>query len=218
MSLVFNRDFDLELAREDAQTRRDARARHTPEELAEAVSAAREAAFAEGRCAGHAEGLAQAAAADDARRAAILEALMPQMLSLVQAADTHRAALETQLLDFALSVCEQVFPELLKHRAHDRALAQVRRALSVGLGSATLQVSLSPEALRLLHEDLDISIAECGLQGRVEMRADPALADGDVRVTWDSGFLEYSYASICNRILRVLREARTAAPTHFLEQ
>lgn len=218
MSLVFNRDFDLELAREDQQSRRDAQARHTPEELADAVAVARAAAFAEGRCAGHSEGLAEAAAADDSRRVAALEALMPQMLAIVQAADRHRAALEAQLLDFALSVCEQVFPELLKHRAHDRALAQVRRALSVGLGSATLQVALSPDALRLLQEDLDISISESGLQGRVETRADPALADGDVRVTWDSGFLEYSYASICNRILRVLREARTTAPTPFLER
>jgi flagellar assembly protein FliH len=217
MSLVFNRDFDLELAHEDQQSRRDARARHTPEELTEAITAARAAAFAEGRTMGRFEGLAEAAAADEARRVAALAALMPQMTSLMLSADTHRAALEAQLLDFSLSVCEQVFPELLKHRAHDRALAQLRRALSIGLGSATLRIALSPEGLRLLREDLDTAITESGLLGRVELLSDPALADGDVCVRWDSGFLEYSYASICNRILRVLREARTATPSHFLE-
>jgi flagellar assembly protein FliH len=218
MSLVFNRDFDLELAIEDQQARRDALARHTPEELSEAVAVARAVAFAEGRCAGHSDGLAEAATADEARRVAALEALIPQMMAVMQAADTHRAVLEAQVLDFALSVCEQVFPELLRHRAHDRALAQVRRALSVGLGSASLQVTLSPAALKLLRDDLDSTIVDIGLQGRVEMRADPDLADGDVRVTWDSGFLEYSYAAICERILRVLREARSAAPTPYLER
>ena len=217
MSLFFNRDFDLELAREDQQARRDARARHTPEELAEAVAEARAQGFAEGRLTGHAEGLTEAASRDEARRVAALDALLPQMTATVQAADSHRAALEAQLLDFALSVCDQVFPELLKHRAHDRALAQVRRALSVGLGSSSLRIALSAEGLRLLRGELDSAIADCGLEGRVEMQADPSLADGDVRVTWDSGFLEYSYASICNRILRVLRDARAAAPTRCLE-
>ena len=66
--------------------------------------------------------------------------------------------------------------------------------------------------------------ADAALDGR--LRADleredvpwnVTLADGDVRVTWDSGFLEYSYAAICERIIRVLREARSAAPTPYLE-
>ncbi len=218
MSLVFDRDFDLELAHEDRQARRDARARHTPEELSDAVTAARAEAFAEGRSAGHSEGLAEASGAQGARRAAALDALKPQISSLVQAADSHRAALEAQVLDFALSVCEQVFPELLRHRAHDRTLAQVRRALSIGLGSATLRVALSPDALRLLRDELNDAITEAGLQGRVEMRADPALVDGDARVDWESGLLEYSFAAICDRILGALREARSAAPTPLLER
>ena len=198
MSLVFDRDFDLELARESRQVLRDGTAYYSHDALLEAVSEARATAFAEGRRTGHAEGLAEAAGLDDAKRAAAL--------------------LEAQLLDFSLSVCEQVFPELLRHRAHDRALAQVRRALSVGLGSATLQVSLSPEGLRLLREELDSTISEFGLTGRVALRADAALADGDTRVAWDSGFLEYSFSSICDRILCALRDARSAVPTHLLER
>lgn len=217
MKLVFHRDFDLELAQEDRQARRDAGACHTPEEMSEAIESARAAAFAEGRLAGHGDGLAEAAAADSARRAAALDALMPQIAALIEAADTHRAALEAQLLDFALSVCEQVFPELLRHRAHDRVLAQVRRALSVGLGSATLQVTLSPGALHLLLPDLEAAIQESGLEGRVDMRGDPDLIDGDVRVFWDSGCLEYSFTSISDRILRVLRDARSVVSTPLLE-
>lgn len=218
MSLVFDRDFDLELARENRQVLRDGEAYYSQDALLEAVSEARATAFAEGRRTGHAEGLAEAAGLDGARRAAALEVLGPQMAALIQAADEHRAALEAQLLDFSLSVCEQVFPELLQHRAHDRALAQVRRALSVGLGSATLQVSLSPDGLRLLREELDSTISEFGLIGRVALRADPDLADGDTRVAWDSGFLEYSFSSICDRILGALRDARSAVPTHLLER
>lgn len=217
MTVIFERDFDLELAREDRQARRAARARHTPEELFEAVEAARAEAFDEGKNAGHAEGLADAARADGARRAAALEVLGQQIPAMVAANNSHRAALETQVLDFALTVCEQVFPELLRRRAHDRALAQVRRALNVGLGSVSLQISLSSGALQLLQDDLDAEIARNGLQGRVVLRADPALNDGDARVDWDSGFLEYSFSSICDRILCTLREARSATPIPLSE-
>lgn len=218
MSLVFNRNFDLELAREDQQTNRIARMCHTPEDLAEAVAEARIAAYAEGQSAGYAEGLSAAATSHQARCAATLDTLTPQIVSLIDAADTHRATLEAQLLDFAISVCEQVFPELLRRRAHERALAQLRRALSVGLGSATLKVALSPTAVALLRADLDRAITENGLQGRVEVCADPELCDGDVRVNWDSGTLEYSFATLCDRILNLLRDARTTLPTPLLER
>ncbi len=218
MTLIFDRDFDLELAREDQSARRLMRARHTDEEMFEAIAAARNAAFLEGRTAGHAEGLAEAAAAHSARRAEALQALGPTIGELVEANDRHRAALEAQVLDFAVTVCEQVFPELLRHRAHDRVLAKVRRALEIGLGSVSLRIFLSPEALHLLREDLNAAIIENGLEGRVEIRADPALCNGDARVDWDSGFLEYSFSSICDRILCALREARSAAPKPLSER
>lgn len=218
MSMIFDRDFDLELEREELQARRDARACHTPAELVDAVEAARAVAYFEGRRAGHAEGLADAAEADHARRAAALDALGPQIEALVQANDNHRQILEAQILDFALTVCEQVFPELLRHRAHDRALAQVRRALSLGLGSVSLRICLSPEALELLQDDLNAAIVQNGLQGRVEIHANEALADGEARVEWDSGFLEYSFSSICDRILCALRDARSAAPIPLSER
>ena len=218
MSLVFTRDFDLELAREDHEARRAAYLCHTAEDLARAVTAARLAAFDEGRQAGHAEGLAAAADADHARSAAAIETLVPQVTALIDAADTHRAVLETQLLDFAYAVCEQVFPELLRLRAHDRTLAQLRRALALGLGSASLRVSLPPEALRLLQGDLAEMITGAGLAGRVEMRADPALRPGDLRVDWDSGCLDYSFSAICDRILCALRDARDSTSAHLLER
>ncbi|MGY6695951.1 MAG: FliH/SctL family protein [Roseinatronobacter sp.] len=218
MTVIFDRDFDLELAREDQSARRLMRARHTDEDLSDAVAAARDAAFQEGRALGHAEGVAEAATAQNARRAEALQALGPTITELVQANECHRAALEAQVLDFAITVCEQVFPELLRHRAHDRVLAQVRRALEVGLGSVSLRIFLSPEAVHLLREDLNSVILQSGLEGRVELRADPALCNGDARVDWDSGFLEYSFSSICDRILCALHEARSAAPTPIAER
>ena len=218
MSMIFDRDFDLELEHEARQARRDARACHTPAELLDAVETARAAAFSDGRRAGHAEGLADAANADHARRVEALDALGPQIRKLAQASDDHCQVLEAQILDFTLTVCEQVFPELLRHRAHDRALAQVRRALSLGLGSVSLRICVSPEALELLHDDLSTAIAENGLQGRVELQANDGMKDGEARVEWDSGFLEYSFSSICDRILRTLREARPAAPIPLSER
>lgn len=213
MTLIFDRDFDVELLREQWQARRETRFCHTAEDLAEAVAQARAEAYAEGRCAGNAEGMAEAEATVNGQRAAALIALTPQIAALVQAQESHRAALEAQVLAFALSVCEQVFPELLRRHAHARALAQVRRALSIGLGSVSLHLALSPAALILLRDELNAAISERGLQGRVELRDDPTLDDGDVRVDWDSGYLEYSFSSICERILTSLRDARFSCPT-----
>jgi flagellar assembly protein FliH len=217
MSLIFNRDFDLELALEQQEARGETRPRHSAEDLAAAVAAARAEGLAEGWRSGHIAGLSDAAALDAARRAAALEVLVPQVQSLMAATESHRVALEAQLMDFALSICEHVFPELLTRRAHDRALAQIRRALSLGLGSTTLRVSLSADALDLLRDDLEATIAALGLEGRVELLADAGLGAGDVHVGWDDGVLEYSFSTICERILAVLRAARSAAPTPCLE-
>lgn len=215
MSYVFDRDFDRELDHERQEAERRARACYSPEDLEAALADARAAAFAEGHAAGRAEGIAESQASSEALRSEALGALAPQLERLIGEADRHRAALEAQVLDFTLSVCEQVFPEVLG-RSRDRALDRVKKTIGLALGSACLRIMLSERALPLLRPEIERAARDIGLQARVELATDPALSEGDVRMEWDNGFMEYSFAGICDRILSALRQARAGTSEPIL--
>lgn len=215
MSYIFDRDFDGELDHERQEAERRARACYTPEDLEAALADARAAAFAEGHAAGRAEGIAESRASSEALRSEALGALVPQLERLIGEADRHRAALEAQVLDFTLSVCEQVFPEVLS-RSRDRALDRVRKTIGLALGSACLRIMLSERALPLLRPQIEQAARDIGLKTRVELAAEPALSEGDVRVEWDNGFMEYSFAGVCDRILSALRQARAGTTETIL--
>lgn len=210
MSFIFDRDFDLEITEEARRQSPSGAPKHSDEDLASALEAARAAAFEEGRAAGRAEAEAEQRESELKRLAAATEALSDRMTALVRTDDAHRAALETQMLDFAGSVCEQVFPELIASKAHERAMSQARRALSLGIGSSRLCIALSPNGLDMLSHDLNELLAEIGLAGRVDIVADPALHDGDARASWEGGALDYSFSTICNNILSALRSSSAA--------
>jgi flagellar assembly protein FliH len=216
VSYVFDRDFDRELDHERQEAERRARACYTPEDLEAALADARAAAFAEGHAAGRAEGIAESRASSEALRAEALGALVPQLERLIGEGDRHRAALEAQVLDFTLSVCEQVFPEVLRSRSQDRALDRVKRTIGLALGSACLRIMLSERALPLLRPGIEQAARDIGLKARVELAADPALSEGEVRMEWDNGFMEYSFAGVCDRILSALRQARAGSSETIL--
>lgn len=216
MSYIFDRDFDRELDRERQEAERRARACYTPEDLEAALADARAEAFREGHAAGRAEGMAESRVSSEALRAEVLGTLGPQLERLIGEADRHRAALEAQVLDFALSVCEQVFPEVLRSRSRDRALDRVKKTIELALGSATLRITLAERALPLVRPEIEQAAQAIGLKARVELAADPALPEGEVRMEWDNGFMEYSFAGVCDRILTALRQARAGASETIL--
>ena len=216
MSYIFDRDFDSEIDRERQEAERLRRACYTPEDMEAALSKVRDEALREGHAAGRAEGLAEARASAEALRAEALGALGPQLEQLIGAADRHRAALEAQVLDFTLSVCEQVFPEVLHGCSRDRVLDRVKKTIELALGSSCLRIMVSERALPLLQPEIEQAAQAGGLEARLEIAADPALSEGDVRVEWDNGFMEYSFADVCDRILTALKVARGGAPETIL--
>lgn len=216
MSYVFDRDFDSELDRERQEAERRARACYTPEDMEAAIAKVRAEAFRDGHTAGRAEGLAEARSSAERLRAEALGVLGPQLEQLIGAADRHRTALEAQVLDFTLSVCEQVFPEVLRSRSRERALDRVKKTIELALGSSCLRIMLSQQALPLLQPEIEQAARAIGLEARIELSADPALSEGDVRMEWDNGFMEYSFAAVCDRILTALKQARGGASETLL--
>jgi flagellar assembly protein FliH len=205
MTTLFHRDFDAEIAEE---ARAEARARaceFTRADLDAAVAAAEDRAHAAGRSAGHAEGLAEARAEIAARQLEALQAIAPQLQQMIDDRLTHHATLERQMVGFALAVCEKVLPEFLATRSARAAADEIRRTLALALHSPRLQVRLAAATRDLIAPELEAIARERLDAGQIEISVDPALADGEARVLWQDGFMEYSFEKICSGILDALR-------------
>ena len=209
--VLFDRDFDREIAEERRAVVRVEQVRHSDDDLRAAVAEARAEAIEQGRAEGRAEAEAEARAAEEAARSAALERIA-QRLDMVMAAQAeHRAALEHQILGYAATTAEKVLPEIIEDRAHARALSQIRRGLRLGLGAARLEIAL-PEGAQALHRDVTDLVESRGLAARTAITADPTLAPGDIRVAWEGGRLDYSFAAICDEILSTLRAHARPTP------
>ncbi|TMV83382.1 hypothetical protein FGG78_22860 [Thioclava sp. BHET1] len=205
MTTVFHRDFDAEI---EAEVRAEAHARacrFTQEDLDAAVAAAAAAARAEGVREGHATGHAEALSTLAARRAETLDALAPQIAQMLEERLAHRAALESQMAAFALAVCEKIMPEFLATRSAEAAATEVRRAMGLALRSPVLRIRLAAEVRDLLAPEIEAMTADQLDPRQLDIAIDPALGPGEIRVSWQDGFMEYSFDRICQGILSALR-------------
>lgn len=207
MNSVYHRDFDAELEEEARAAARARAAIYTSDDLSAAAESAARIAHERGLAEGHAAGEAEALARIEARRAAALEALAPKLDRMLADRLAHRAALEGQLLDFALSVCERVFPEFIAQRSATAAAEEIRRLIGLALGRPRLRIRLSPVTRDLMAPELEALTAGRLGADQTEIVADPSLAPGNAHVSWEDGFAEYSYADVCDAILDALRDA-----------
>ncbi|MGP1355317.1 hypothetical protein [Roseicyclus sp.] len=180
----------------------------TEQELREAERTARAEGFEAGRRHGRSEALAEAEAARTAERHEAVLALAARVDTLCAEAAKHRAALEGQMLDFAVATCERLMPELLRTRSTDRAVAEVRRCLARASGSPRIRIYLSSAALELHGPAIEEAARDRHEGVELVLAADPALADGDARVEWENGVMEYSFGQIAEQVLDALRRTR----------
>ncbi|MBN9887112.1 FliH/SctL family protein [Salipiger abyssi] len=208
MSYVFDRNFDAE---DDAVRRGDAPivgAVFTRAEYDEAVRQARDEGFQAGLQQGREDAAQTAQSSESARRLAASEAVIPAMQALFADADRHHAALEAQMVEFVLSVFRQVAPDVSERLADGQALREAKGAVRMALGSARLDLWVSPDALEVSSAELELAARQAGFGGRLSVKSDPVLGAGEVRAAWDNGVMEYSFHEICARILGALGTAR----------
>ena len=210
MGHLFDRNFDLEIEQERAARERSARACYTPEDLEAAMAQARQEGFDDGHAAGRAEATEVLTQSDLRRQAEALAEISGQVGELTALIDDRIAILEQQLLSFVLAVFEKVAPEVLATCAAPRAEAEVRAAIAMARGTSVLHIHLPPGAFAAIGATLGGAVGSG--EGRVEVEPDPELREGDARVEWDNGFMEYSFAEICERILTGLRQAAGPRP------
>jgi flagellar assembly protein FliH len=206
MSFVFDRDFDEEEVQSQEQAEQKQRAIYTPEDLNEAVKLARAEAYEDGRLAGRTEATMEHSQSNDVQLLHALETLGPLMQGLLEDADKHHAALEAQILDFVMSVFQQVAPDVVRSLAVGQAEAEVHRAIGMALDAAYLIVHLPMSQADELKESIQREARRLGHGGRIDVMGDPEMQPGDARVEWDQGFMQYSYSAICGRILEALSQ------------
>lgn len=218
MTLIFTRNFDDELNQEINGGVKSCDCAHpSQEEIDALIEAAKVEAFQSGYDTGFAKGSEEVREEVDQTQAAALGEIKKELGSLFSKSDRHNAALEAQILDFTLSICEQVFPYLQHSQSHERALQQIKDMMRLALSSPYINISLSKTALPKLTPIIDGVSAELGLTSQVKIRVDGKLEDGATHIEWQNGFMDYSFDMVCERILTALKAAQTTSSNSLID-
>ena len=208
----FLRDFDAEAS---AAAQAPVVAEDTPppprsygaDEVDRLVAEAREAGLRRGREEGEATARAEAEANQGARGAAALEAIAAGLADLLEQDAAHRRALERDVVDMLVEIGERIAPEVLSAYSADLAQDRIRTGLRMAGGSAKLTIRVSPDVAQQLEPQLAAMAQAAGVDPAPRLVAEPALGDGEARLDWDNGGLDYSLERSCEAVLTALREA-----------
>lgn len=175
--------------------------------LDKAVTEAREAAYQEG----YAKGEADTREAILAKVSASISEVAPQIEAILARSSEHHTQLERQLTSFAYAVAEKVAPDILRLRTKANILENIRETLAMTLAQPKLLVAVSPAVQEAMGADLEAVAEHLGYKGSLQVKAETALTDGEAKVTWDDGFMEYSFDRVCEQILATLGGAAKGA-------
>ena len=214
MTLVFSRNFDDEAtwkSGENCTCDKDSQ-----EQVDALIERAKVSAFQSGLKEGYNAALAQFTAEADQIHNQAVEDIRSQLRDLFEKANYHNAVLETQILDFSLSICEQVFPYLQHTQSHERALTQIKKTMRLALNSPYINITLSHDALPKLTPFIEKLAAELSIEDQIKITSDDSLVDGATLVEWQNGFMDYSFDVVCERILTALKAAQSTIPTPLI--
>ena len=209
MSFVFDRNFDTEAGLDAGamasghRSEDDANSFKLEERL-------RKEGFDAGRRQGYAEGLAEAKSQQSANASTALALLAEGCAEIREEAACHRKLLESQMVDFALTACERVFPELIRLFSADRVIEVIRRFLRIAMGCPKLTIRVSQSVNENYRGALEAVITEDKGSREIRIEVDEDLEDGDARIEWHNGVMEYSFGRVCTEISKALRDGRPA--------
>lgn len=204
-------DFDAERERAEEAARTGANKTFSRDEhealLEEARTAAREEGYNEGYSKGE-EDMRSSILQDCANS---LQVMIPQIESFLSATSEHRDHLEQQVTQFAEAVLKRILPEIVDKYSKERVREEVSRVLSMAMMKPGLKVYLSVNVAEQLTEEFADLAKEMDRPDGIVAVPDETLKDGDLKVVWDNGFLEYSYEDVCNHILDCVRGPQAGA-------
>ncbi|HMA15186.1 MAG: hypothetical protein ACM35H_06765 [Bacteroidota bacterium] len=207
---LFDNSFDKEqTAKANAAAAAQAVAEEPPAPTfsEEELTAARQAAFAEGKAAG----VAEAEACHAARLAAAVELLPPQLAAIAQDMAAEADARRRDSLDAALTVIRKLFPQLARTHGLDEVHAVIEQCLERLRDEPRVVIRCADADLDALRERAEHATVRSGFEGKLVFLADERLASGDLRVEWADGGAERDQARLWQEIDTVIARALTPA-------
>lgn len=158
---------------------------------------------------GHAQGLikgrteAETEQADAVRTA--LATIGQQLEQILNAENERRETMARDIADLLTEIAERVVPEMLEQISVDLVEYRLDQGLRMASRDPGLRIRLSPQAHEVVADRI-AEMADALAPGwRPQVISDPAMHAGDLRLNWDSGYLDYSLDRVCNDLLDVLR-------------
>lgn len=179
--------------------------------LRDADDRVRQQGFDDGYRQGRVDGRAELELERAAEQDTALSELAKCCATLCGDAEKHRQALEQEMLEFATRACEKVLPDLIQAQSSDRVFAEIRRHLRFAMGSPKLTVKISEATHQNHGAKLEAVLKTSAATTEIELSVDDQLAEGDARMAWQNGMMEYSYERVCASVLDALRSVRKAA-------
>jgi flagellar assembly protein FliH len=173
----------------------------------EELTAARQAALAEGKAAG----IAEAESCHAARLAAAVELLPPQLAQVAQDVAAEADARRRDSLEAALTVVRKLFPQLARAHGLDEVHAVIEQCLERLRDEPRVVIRCADADLDALRERAEHAAARSGFDGKLVFLADERLASGDLRVEWADGGAERDQARLWHEIDAVIARALTPA-------
>lgn len=211
MTYFFERNFDQERMRAGLSVGPNGDAFETDETLSrDAKEQARQHGYDDGYKQGRLDGRAELQGEKLVEEEMALGKISKCCETLYRDAERHRQTLEQEMLEFATQACEKVLPHFIHSQSSDRVLAEIRRHLRLAMGSPKLTVTISEATRERYGAKLEVALKTGSSTTEIEILVDDQLAEGDARMEWQNGMMEYSYERVCASVLDALVWARKA--------
>ncbi|MGJ8544679.1 MAG: hypothetical protein ACSHWZ_04480 [Sulfitobacter sp.] len=181
------------------------------EEIDEMVKKAHKQGHIEGYLTGADAGRAEMRQTMEAAQAEMVDGLSKELARLATSVAAQQEALVSQVVGFTLQTCEIVFPELIERLSAARVRKMALQSLKMAIGSSRILVRMAPATLEQIGPELRQRARYYKCDAALELTADDTLREGDARMEWDHGSLDYGFEKICARLLGELRETHKRA-------
>lgn len=179
----------------------------SPEKLEALLDKARHEARDEAFLAGVAAAKTEMESAIATHAASTLDSITEALQALATQDDIRRRELERDVVELFLDVGEKIIPQLLSAYSTDLAVEQIRKSLRMTDGTTRLSIRVSPNTQVAVAAELEALTLKNNLSLQPQLTADPSMKDGEARLDWENGFMEYSLDLVCNQLLDALHTA-----------
>lgn len=200
---LFNRSFDSLSAEAEA-----AKAPPPPTFSEAELQAAR----AEAEQRGFAAGEQAAEEKQQAQILALLTRLTAALEGLVQQAGAQQAAQQTDIGDIALTIARKLLPDFMAEQTLGHISALLSQVCHAMTQEPRLVVRVPDSLLDPLQQQLAAITQASAYAGKVVLLADATLPATDCKIEWADGGIEFSSASLWQKIDEAVRQAK-ALPT-----